>query len=449
MSEPASLDLLADLVARARRAGADAADAVYVDGRSVSVSQRLNAPEAVERAEGRDVGLRVLIGRRQAVASTTDFKPDALDELAERAVAMARAAPEDPYCGLAPEDRLVRDIPAIDMFDPGEPTAEALAERARVAEEAALAVPGVTNSEGGEAGWGLSAVALVASNGFSGAYRRTSHSVSAAVLAGSGQAMQRDYDYSAKVFEVDLEDAAEIGRRAGERAVKRLNPRPARSAQVPVIYDPRVSRSLLGHLSGAINGASIARGTSFLKDRMGQRILAAGIQVIDDPLRPRGFRSRGFDGEGLPTVRRAVIEDGVLTTWILDLATARQLGLESTGHASRGTGGPPSPSPSNLYLAPGSESPEAMLAGIESGLYVTELMGMSVSLVTGDYSRGAGGFWIEKGELAYPVSEVTVAGRLQDMFMHLTPASDLEMKYGTDAPTVRIDGMTVAGSGGG
>jgi PmbA protein len=442
-------ELLADLVARATRAGADAADAVFVDSRSQSITRRWREPEAVERSESADVGLRVLVGRRQAVVSSTDLASDTLTELVERAVAMARVAPEDPYCGLAPADLIARDVPTIEMFDPTEPSTEALIERAAAAEEAALSVDGVTNSEGADAGWGLTRIALAASNGFAGTYKRTSHWISASMLAGSGQAMQRDSDYSAKVFEADLDDPAAIGRSAGERAVARLNPRPVASARIPVIYDQRSARSLLGHLASAINGASVARGTSFLKDKMGERVFAPGISVIDDPHRARGFRSKPFDAEGLATTRRAVVEDGVLRSWFLDLSTARQLGLESTGHAGRGPGGPPSPGPSNLYLAPGTQSREAMIAGVERGLLVTEMMGMSVSIITGDYSRGAGGYWIENGEIAYPVSEVTVAGKLQDIFANMTPASDLEFKYGTDAPTVRVDGMTVAGSGAG
>jgi PmbA protein len=437
--------LLADLLTRARKAGAQAADALLVEGTSLSLAWRLGKSEGIERAEGRDLGLRVLMGKRQAVVSSTDFSSDALQEMVNRVVAMAKAAPEDPYCGIADPADIARSIPELDIYDPAEPSPDVLEQRAAVAEDAARAVPGVTNSEGAESGWSSSRVHLSASNGFSGGYAISRHSFSVSVLAGSGTEMERDYDFTSAISGADLKDPAALGRNAGERAVKRLHPRKMATTQVPVIYDPRVSGGLIGSLAGAINGASIARGTSFLKDRMGQRIFAPGIEVIDDPLRRRGLRSKPFDGEGLPTRRRAVIEDGMLTGWFLDLATARQLRLTSTGNASRGTGAPPSPAPTNLYLAAGALTAAELIADIKQGFYVTELIGMGTNLVTGDYSRGAAGFWIENGEIAYPVSEVTVAGNLKEMFARLVPASDLEFRYGTDAPTVRIDGMTVAG----
>jgi PmbA protein len=366
--------------------------------------------------------------------------------LVERAVAMAKTVPEDPYCGIADPEQIARDWPSLETCDPDEPAAETLIARAREAEEAALAVQGVTNSEGAEAGWSRAVVALVASNGFSGSYADSGHSVSASVLAGEGTGMERDYDYSNAVFAADLRDAGEVGRSAGERAVRRLGGRKVPTSQVPIIFDPRVSRSLLGHLVGAITGPAIARGTSFLKDKLGQRIFPEGVTIIDDPHRHRGLRSKPFDGEGIPNRRHAIVEKGVLTTWLLDLRSARQLGMQSTGHASRGTSSPPSPSPSNLWLEPGDSTAEALIGGVARGLYVTELMGMGVSGVTGDYSRGAAGFWIENGALSFPVSEVTIAGNLKDMFLQLTAASDLEFKSGIDAPTLRIDGMTLAGS---
>ncbi|HEY9568927.1 MAG TPA: metallopeptidase TldD-related protein, partial [Thalassobaculum sp.] len=322
---------------------------------------------------------------------------------------------------------------------------ETLVERARAAEDAARAVAGVTNSEGAEASWGVTDVALAASNGFAGSYRRSSVAISVSVVAGAGQKMERDYDYTAAVYDADLEAADVVGRRAGERAVARLNPRRPKTASLPVVYDPRAGRSILGHLASAINGAAIARGTSFLKDSMDQALFAPGISVVDDPHRPRGFRSKPFDAEGLPTTRREMVEDGHLASWFLDLATARQLGLESTGHAARGAGSPPSPGATNLYLAPGSVSRQALIGDIERGFYVTELMGSSVNLVTGDYSRGASGFWIENGELTFPVSELTIAGHLRDVFRSLTPADDLVFKYGVDVPTVRVEGLLVAG----
>jgi len=437
--------LLDDLIARARKAGADGADAVMFEGTSVSLGQRLGKPEKLERAEGHDLGLRVLVGKKQAIVSTTDTSPAMLTEIVERALAMARSVPDDPYCGLADPAELARQIPTIDLDDASEPGTDLLKERARICEEAALAVKGVTNSEGAEASWGRSSVTLVASNGFHGGYSGSRHSVGTAVLAGEGTGMERDYEYVSAVYGKDLEDAAAVGRRAGERAVKRLHPRKAATAKVPIVYDPRVSRGLVGHLAGAINGAAIARGTSFLKDKLGQRILPADVAIIDDPHRPRGLNSKPFDGEGVANKKRSIIDKGVLTTWVLDLRSARQLGLKTTGHAARGTSSPPSPSLTNLYMTAGKLSPQAIIADIPSGFYVTELMGFGINGVTGDYSRGAAGFWIEHGELAYPVSEVTIAGNLNDMFLNLTPANDLEFRHGMDAPTVRVDGMTVAG----
>ncbi len=443
------LGTLEALVAAARRAGADAADAMLISSASLSVQRRLGKVEQLERSEEFGLGLRVFVGHggglRQAIVSSTDPAPAGFAALAERAVAMARVVPEDPFAGLAdaPDGLVAADL---ELEDATEPTAEALVARAAAAEEAALAVPGVTNSEGAEAGWSLTTYALAASNGFAGAYRRSGHSVSATALAGAGTAMERDYDYAAALHLDDLDDPERIGRRAGERAVARLNPRRPRTARVPVVYDPRVAGSLLGHLAGAVNGAAVARGTSFLKDRMGQRVMAEGLTVVDDPTRRRGLRSRPFDGEGMKGERRAVVEDGVLTTWVLDWRSARQLGLASTGHASRNTGGPPGPGTTNLWLEAGKVTPAALMADIREGLYVTELIGMGVNGVTGDYSRGAAGFMIRDGALAEPVSEITVAGNVKEVLLHLTPADDLEFRRGTDSPTVRVEGLTLAGA---
>jgi PmbA protein len=441
----AELDLLTDLITAARRAGADAADALYVESAAVSVAERLGRPEKLEREESRDLGLRVLIGHRQAVVSSTDLTRSALDALVARAIAMALSVPEDPYCGLAAPSELAREFPDLDSVDPAEPSTEVLTQRAKAAEEAARGVPGITNSEGAEASWSRSRVLLAASNGFSGSYAMTRHGVSVSVLAGTGTAMERDYDFSSVVHGSDLEDPAAVGRRAGERAVKRLNPRKAATMQAPVIFDPRVAGSMLGHLAGAINGRSVARGTSFLKDRLGQGIFPRGVNVVDDPHRRRGLRSKPFDGEGVANRRRTLIEDGVLTTWLLDLRSARQLGFASTGHASRGTGGPPGPAPTNLWVEPGAVTAAELIEDVVQGLYVTDLIGFGVNGITGDYSRGAAGFWIEGGEPTYPVSEVTVAGNLIDIFAKLMPANDLTFRTGMDAPTLRIDGMTIAG----
>jgi PmbA protein len=442
-----ALDLASMLVERARHAGAEAAEVLVAESASLSVSWRLGKLEDVERSEGRDIGLRVFIGKKQATVSSTDTSEAALQPMIERAVAMARAAPEDPWCGLADKALLARDWPDLDIEDKTPSlSAEELAALAAEAEEAALAVKGVTNSGGASAGTGRSTATLVTSAGFAGTYAGTSSSFSCSVLAGEGTAMERDYDYSSMRHKADLERPAEIGRRAGEKAVRRLHPRKVSSQAVPVVYDPRVSGGLIGHFAGAISGSAIARGTSFLKKAMGQRIFPESISIVDDPHMKRGLRSKPFDGEGVANRRMTLVENGVLTTWLLDTATARQLGLQSTGHAARGTGGPPSPSTTNLYMEAGCLTVKELIADIRSGLYITELIGMGVNGVTGDYSRGASGFWIENGEIAYPVSEITVAGNLKDMFLNMTPADDLEFRYGTNAPTIRVEGMTIAGT---
>jgi PmbA protein len=440
------LDLLQDLIARACRAGADAADAVLFEGTSLSHGRRLGKTEKLERSEGYDLGLRVFVGRQQAIVSSTDRAPPALAELVERALAMARMVPEDPFCGIAEPGQIASEWPSLDMLDPGEPTAEELIERARAAEEAALAVSGVSNSEGAEAGWGRSRVALVASNGFAGAYAGSSHGVSASVIAGSGTGMERDYDFATAIHGGDLRDPAAIGKSAGERAVRRLGARKMPTCRCPVVFDPRVARGFISHLLGAIAGPSIARGTSFLKDRLGQQVFPTEITIIDEPHRPRGLRSKPFDGEGVANRPRALVEQGVLTTWLLDLRSARQLGLETTGHAARGTASPPAPAATNVWIEPGAAGRAALISDIASGFYVTEMMGMGVNGVTGDYSRGAAGFWIDHGEIAFPVSEMTVAGNLKDMFARLVAADDLEFRTGADAPTLRIDDLTVAGA---
>ena len=440
------LAIAQDLVARALKDGADAADALYYESISLSHAQRLGEMENLERSESQDLGLRVFIGQRQAIVSSTDHSKAAIAALSERAVAMARAVPEDPHIGLAPEDRIVREIVDLDLVDQDEPAPEVLIERAKAAEDAARAVKGVTNSEGGDASWGRANIALAASNGLAGAYSSSRHGVSASVLAGEGLGMERDYDWSSAIHGADLRAAEAVGREAGERAVRRLNPRRVETAKVPVVYDPRVAGSVLGHLASAISGVAVARGTSFLKDKMGEVLFPEAITIIDDPHRKRGLRSKPFDGEGVVGERRAIIDKGRLTTWLLDMRSANQLGLQTTGHAARGTTAPPSPGSTNLYLEPSETSRDALLADIGQGLYVNELIGFGVNPVTGDYSRGAAGFWIEQGELAFPVSEITVAGNLVEMFKAVTAANDLEFRYGVDAPTLRIDGMTVAGA---
>jgi PmbA protein len=444
LDQSALTDLAERLVAAAARAGADAADAVAVRSVSLGVEVREGAVEESERSEGDDVGLRVFVGRRQAVVSTNDVKAD-VAQLAERAVAMARVAPDDPFAGLADPGELARAIVDLDLLDPDLPTVALLEERARRAEAAGLAIKGVTKSGGASASAGIGGMVLVTSGGFRGAYLNSGQSVSMTAIAGDGMAMERDYDYSSALHSADLESPEKVGRTAGERTVERLNPRKVETKRVPVVFDRRVAGSLVGHLAGAINGAAVARKTSFLKDRLGERLFKAGISVVDDPLRKRGLRSRPFDAEGVATKRLAVVEDGVLKSWFLDSATARELELSTTGHAQRGVSSTPSPGASNLHLSAGKDPPEALLADIAEGFYVTDLIGMGVNQVTGDYSRGASGFWIENGKRGYPVSEVTIAGNLIDIFRELSPANDLEFRFGTNAPTVRVEGLTVAG----
>jgi PmbA protein len=444
LDQSALMTLAERLVAAARRAGADAADAIAERGVSQSVEVRDGTVEETDRSEGDNMGLRVLVGRRQAVVSTNDLKGD-IDALATRAVAMARVAPEDKFAGLADRELLVKTVPDLDLLDPQLPSVTHLEEIARAAEAAGLAVKGVTKSGGASASAGIGGMVLVTSTGFSGAYLGSRHGVSMQAIAGEGTGMEQDYDFSSALHAADLAAPADIGRTAGERAVRRLNPRKAATRPVPVVFDPRIAGSLIGHLASAINGSAIARKTSFLKDRLGQQIFASGIRIIDDPLRRRGLRSHPFDAEGVPGERRALIDDGTLTSWILDSATARELGLATTGHAQRGVSSTPSPGASNLHLEPGRASPAELIGDIEEGLYVTDLIGMGANMVTGDYSRGASGFWIDHGELTYPVSEITIAGHLDDIFRSLTPADDLVFRFGINAPTVRIEGLTVAG----
>jgi PmbA protein len=438
-------ELAGRLVEAAKRAGADAADAVAVRGISQGVEVRDGRVEESERSESDDVGLRVLVGRRQATVSTNDVGGDNVAKLAERAVAMARVAPDDQYVGLADPALLARNFPDLDLLDRVTPSTAELEQRAVEAEAAALAVKGVTKSGGASASAGIAGMVLVTSTGFHGSYLRSSHGISMMAIVGDGTAMERDYDFSSALHGSDLVSPASIGRSAGERTVARANPRKVATCKVPVVFDPRVAGSLVGHVVSAANGASIARKTSFLKDRLGQQLFAKGIRIVDDPLRVRGLRSQSFDAEGVATKKLAVIDDGVLTSWLLDSATARELGLATTGHAHRGVSSSPSPGPYNLHLEAGHVTPRELIAEIKQGFYVTDLIGSGVNSVTGDYSRGASGFWIENGEITYPVSEITIAGHLIEMFKSLTPASDLTFRYATNAPTVRIEGLTVGG----
>jgi PmbA protein len=436
----------AALIEKARAAGADAADAVAAGDSTEAIQVRLGKLEDVERSESEHVALRVFVGRRSASIQATDSSDAALDELVERAVAMARAAPEDPYAGLAPEELLARGaFPELDLCTAQEPLPETLRGWASEAEDAARAVAGVTNSEGGSASFGRSVFALATSHGFTGGYEASDVSISASVLAGEGGAMQRDYEWRTARHPCDLPPAAEIGRKAGERAVARLDPAKLSSGPMTVVLDPRVGGSIVGHLLGAMTGSAIARRASFLLDRLDQALFDSAITIVDDPLRPRGLRSRPFDGEGLACAPRKLVEGGKLTGWLMDSASARQLGLAPTGHAARGGSGAPGVSASNVHMEAGSLTKAQLIADIADGVYVTELIGHGVNGVTGDYSRGASGYRIVNGEIAGPVAEFTVAGNLIEMFAGLTPANDLEWHRATNVPTLRIDGMTVAG----
>ena len=436
-------DRVAALVEAARRAGADAADAVAVLGRSSGVSVRLGKVENTEASESEDVSLRVFVGARVASVSATAASDPAV--LAQRAVAMAKVSPEDPYQGLADQDLLAKDLADLDLFDATTVPAEALKDAALAMEEAAMSIPGVTNSSGSSAGAGLGGLVLATSHGFVGSYVASRFSRSVSVIAGEGTAMERDYDFSSRQHFSDLEAPDVIGRSAGERAVRRLNARKAATGQVDVIFDPRVARGIAGHLAAAVNGASVARKTSFLRDSMDKPVASAGITAIDEPLRRRGQASRPFDGEGVAGERLVMVEGGVLRHWFLSTSAARELGLRTNGRGSRG-GSSVSPTSTNFSIEPGTVSPKDMIAGLRSGFYITEVFGQGVDMITGEYSRGASGFWIENGELAYPVSEVTIASNLKDMFLRMVPASDLDHNFGTAAPTLLIEGMTLAGS---
>jgi PmbA protein len=438
-------ELAQRMVEAAKRAGADAADAVAVRGVSQGVEVRDGRVEESERSEGDDVGLRVLVGQRQAVVSTNDVSGDGIAQLAERAVAMARVAPDDKYVGLADPSRLAHNFPDLDLLDRDLPSVAELERRAHEAEAAGLKVKGVSKSGGASASAGIGGMVLVTSAGFHGSYLRSSQGISMTAISGEGTGMERDYDFTSAPHAADLESPGKVGRLAGERAVARTNPRKVETCQVPVVFDPRVSGSLVGHLVGAVNGASIARKTSFLKDKLGAQLFAKNIRIIDDPLRKRGLRSQSFDAEGVEVKKTAIIDGGVLTTWLLDSATARELGLVTTGHAHRGVSSSPSPGPYNLHLEAGEATPEELIGDIKQGFYITDLIGSGVNGVTGDYSRGASGFWIENGKMTYPVSEVTIAGHLLEIFKSMVPANDLEFRYGVNAPTVRIEGLTLGG----
>lgn len=436
------------LLAAARKAGAEAADAIAIDGRSISVDVRGGALEQAERSEGTEIGLRVLIGRRQACVSASDVAARTMAEMAERAVAMAREAPEDPTIGLAEPGDLARawDLALLDLADPApEPGAAELEDDARRAETAALAVTGISQCQAASASYSRRRVFIAATNGFAGGYARTSRSTSAVAIAGEGLRMERDWAAESRTYQSDLPSAEEIGRLAGERAAERLGARKPKTGAYPVVFDERIASGLIGHLLAAINGSAIVRGSSWLRDAMGAEVLPRGLSIFENPHRPRVSSSRPFDAEGLPTTPRDIVRDGILKSWTLDLGTARKLGLKSTGSAARGPSAPPAPSISNIALTQGDHSREQLIEAMGTGLVVTSMIGASINPTTGDYSRGASGFWVENGRITHPVNECTLAGNLRDMLMRITPANDARGHLSHVVPSLLVEGLTLAG----
>ena len=439
-------DIIEKALSAAKQAGADGADVSFIKGGGLDVQVRLGKVESAERAEDYQMGMRVFVGQKSATISSGQLDDENITKLAERAVAMAKHAPEDPYARLATAEEQAKSFPDIELFDDTSYSTEQLTEIALACEEAALSQAGISNSDGASASSGSSEVLIGTSTGFNASYKRSSFGFSAVVLAEKDGQMERDYDYSSAVFAEDLDKPEVVGRSAATRTLARLGGRKPQTGTFPVIYDKRVSRSLAGHVASAINGAAIARGTSFLKDKMGEQIANASVRLLDNPLLPRGMGSRLFDGETLPVQKRYLVKDGCLQGWLLDLATAAQLGLSPTGNASRSLSGPPSPSVSNFIMEEGETTLDDMIADIDQGFYITELMGSSVSLTTGDYSRGASGFWIENGQITWPATEATIAGNLKDIFTDMMPADDLELTQSIAAPSVFVKQMMVAGS---
>ncbi len=437
------------MLAAAKRAGADAADAIATDGQALSIDVRNGELEHAERTEGVEIGLRVLIGQRQACVAASNVSESTISEIAERAVAMAGVAPEDPYIGLADPDSLARDwdLNALDLVDTADDPAPAELERAAMeAEAVALGTYGISQVESAAASFSRTRVHVAASNGFNGGYARSSHGLYCVAITGEGTKMERDYAGEARIYRADLPTPEEIGKLAAERTVARAGARKPPTGAYPVLYDERISSGLIGHLLQASNGASIARGSSWLRDRLGEQVLPEGLDIVEDPLRPRVSGSKPFDAEGLPTRRRSVVESGVLRGWTLDLATARKLGMESTGNAARGPSAPPSPSLTNVALTEGTQTREGLIRDMGTGLLVTSLIGSSINPTTGDYSRGASGFWVENGEVAYPVNECTIAGNLNEMLRTIVPANDARHYLSRVVPSLLVEGLTIAGN---
>ena len=433
------------LIKKSKKSGADSVDVVYVENTNIDVGCRLKKIEKLERSESNDIGLRFIKNKKQVIVSSNDLTKKNLEELIYKASKMVGAVPRDPYCSIAKKKDLIKKIPNLEIFDSKEPTIKSLKDKVIEAENAGLNVKGVTNSEGAEIGWNKSKIYLFNSNGLNVSYQSSSYDIYAVLIAGRGTLMEREYEFASSVFEKDLTKTSLVGKKAGELAVKKINPKKIKTSKIPVIFSPRVANSFLKHLSSAINGNSITRGTSFLKKKLNKKIFSSDINIIDNPLKKRGLQSKPFDGEGLETKKTQIIKNGELKTWFLDLATAHQLRLKSTAHASRNISSPPTPNPTNLYFEPGNISPKNLIGNIKKGIYVTELMGSSVNLINGDYSRGGSGFWIDKGQITYPVNEITIADNLNEMFKKIILANDLEFKQGLNSPTMLIEDMIVAG----
>ena len=433
------------LIKKSKKAGADNVDIVYVENINIDVGCRLKKIEKLERSESTDLGLRFIKNKKQVIVSSNDLSSKSLTDLVSKASKMVNAVPKDPFCSIAGKNDFIKSIPNLNIFDNKEPSINSLKDKVIDAEKAGLNVKGVTNSEGAEIGWNKSKLHLFNSNGLNANYQSSNYSIYAVLIAGHGTSMEREYEFASSIFEKELTKTSIVGKKAGEQAVKRLNPKKIKTSKIPVIFSPRVANSFLRHLSGSINGNSIARGTSFLKKKLNKKIFSSDINIIDNPLKMSGLQSKPFDGEGLKTKKTEIVKNGVLKSWFLDLSTARQLKLKSTGHASRGISSPPSPSPTNFYFEPGKISPKNLIGNIKKGIYLTELMGSSVNLINGDYSRGGSGFWIDKGEITYPVNGITIADNLNEMFKKITLANDLEFKQGLNSPTMLIENMIVAG----
>ena len=433
------------LIKKSKKSGADNVDVVYIENTNIDVGCRLRKIERLERSESNDLGLRFIKNKKQVIVSSNDLAQKSLEELVFKASKMVGAVPKDPYCSIAKKKDLIKKIPNLEIFDNKEPSIKSLKDKVLEAENAGLDVKGITNSEGTEIGWNKSKIYLFNSNGLNVNYQSSSYGIYAVLIAGSGTSMEREYEFASSVFEKDLTKTSLVGKKAGELAVKKLNPKKIKTSKIPVIFSPRVANSFLKHLSNAINGNSITRGTSFLKKKLNKKIFSSDINIIDDPLKKRGLQSKPFDGEGLETKKTQIIKNGKLKTWFLDLATAHQLKLKSTAHASRNISSPPTPNPTNLYFEPGNISPKNLIGNIKKGIYVTELMGSSVNLINGDYSRGGSGFWIDNGQITYPVNEITIADNLNEMFRKIILANDLEFKQGLNSPTMLIENMIVAG----